>query len=73
MQELQAALKAVGRRATFYIYEGMTHWFFEPDGGTLTTRKPRSWPGNGRWRSSPSSCDCRSEVAITSGKGQQLA
>ena len=31
MQELEAALKALGRPATFHIYEGTTHWFFEPD------------------------------------------
>lgn len=31
MQELEVSLKAVGRPATFYIYEGTTHWFFEHD------------------------------------------
>lgn len=31
MDDLQSALKAVGRPATFHIYEGTTHWFFEPD------------------------------------------
>jgi carboxymethylenebutenolidase len=31
IEELQATLKAVGRPATFHIYEGTTHWFFEPD------------------------------------------
>ncbi len=31
MEELQAALKAVGRPASFFIYEGTTHWFFETD------------------------------------------
>lgn len=31
IEELRAALQAKGLPATFYIYEGTTHWFFEPD------------------------------------------
>lgn len=28
---LEGALKSAGRTATFYHYEGVGHWFFEPD------------------------------------------
>lgn len=31
VDELEAALRAAGRPVTFYRYEGVGHWFFEPD------------------------------------------
>jgi carboxymethylenebutenolidase len=48
---LETALRASDHSVTFYRYEGVGHWFFEPDRPMPTTRPRYSWPGKGRFPS----------------------